>query len=87
MIEFFLTAVMILAALLIIICWRVMKAHEALAKEAKKFNEADSDLTQTKKDLVDQKKRYHQFIRENPEVDDLSSKDRHNRFREWLIEQ
>jgi len=80
----------------IVIGWRAMKAHEALATEARRANdrlhdadirEGELSLRNQKVALRNQKKLYQSFLRDRPEVDELSSKERHQEFRDWLIEQ
>jgi len=72
----------------IVIGWRAMKAHEALATEAKRYNDKihSQYLNEATRDLIDQKQLYAKFLRDNPDADDLSPKERHLEFRAWLTE-
>ena len=85
--EYIIIAFGLLVTILwLIIGWRAMKAHEALAHQATRFNDRlhSETLVETKRDLTDQKKLYAKFLRENPNAGELSSKERHVKFRDWL---
>jgi hypothetical protein len=69
-----------------IIGWRAMKAHERIAKQMARYIDlvTAGDLANLRKENAAQHKQYKQFFSQNPGVDSLPSKERHERFREWL---
>ncbi|MGC6467247.1 MAG: hypothetical protein ACON38_13455 [Akkermansiaceae bacterium] len=87
--EWFLLIGLAISILWLAIGWRAMKAHEQLATEARRANDrlVNLDLVDVRGELRSQSKAYREFVRSHPEVEQLSSKERHERFRQWESEQ
>lgn len=87
--EVILFFTLVVTVLWLVIGWRAMKAHEKLADQAQRANDRlrQLDTVDVQGPLRDQSRRYRDFVKQNPEVENLTSKDRHERFREWEIEQ
>ena len=71
----------------IVIGWRAMRAHERIAHELARCadNNSPGDLQNLRRQNAAQHKDYNQFIIQHPEVEKMPSKERHDRFREWLL--
>ncbi len=69
-----------------VIGWRAMRAHERIAKQMARYIDlvTAGDLANLRKENAAQHKQYKQFLSQNPELESLPSKERHERFREWL---
>jgi len=80
---------LIVTVLWLVIGWRAMRAHEKLADQAKRVNDrlAQLDVGDQRKPLREQNRLYKEFLRSHPEMEGVTSKERHERFREWEIEQ
>lgn len=80
---------LLVTVLWLVIGWRAMKAHETLADQAKRANDrlALLDLSDPREALQSKGRRYKEFVGLHPDVNELSSKERHERFRDWEIEQ
>jgi len=79
-------AVSILSSLFFMwVCWRAMKAHEKLAKQVERAIDSweISEVRNLKEEARSQSRHYKKFVRSHPEVENLTSKERHDRFREW----
>lgn len=87
--EFVLFCGALITIFWMVVGWRAMKAHEKLADQAERANVRLSQLDEVdvRGPLRDQSRRYRDFVKQNPEVENLTSKDRHERFREWELEQ
>lgn len=89
MAEVFLLFGLITSIFWLVTAWRAMKAHERLAREAKRANDRleNLDRPDVRGELESQSRAYREFVKTHPEVEQLNSKERHERFREWEIEQ
>ena len=79
----------LISILWLVIGWRAMKAHEKLAVQAERANDRleEQDSGNVRELMKSQSRLYRMFVRKHPEVEMLSSKERHERFREWELEQ
>ena len=69
-----------------VIGWRAMRAHENIANQLTRYIDVVTapEVSSLRKENASQHRQYKQFLAQNPEVESLTSKDRHERFREWL---
>ena len=75
----------LMALIWVVIGWRAMRAHEKLADHVARYlvDLAESELHDMRKEHASHYKQYKQFLLQHPDVEALSSKERHERFREW----
>ena len=87
--ELILLFTLVITVFWLVIGWRAMRAHENLADQARRANDrlAQLDVSDQQTPLREQNRLYREFARNHPEVEGLTSKERHERFREWEIEQ
>ncbi|YCM45649.1 hypothetical protein V2O64_06410 [Verrucomicrobiaceae bacterium 227] len=86
--EAFLLFGIVVTIVWLVVGWRAMKAHETLAAEARRANDRMDrlDTVDVSGSMKAQNHLYREFLRDHPEVEELSSKERHERFREWELE-
>ncbi len=79
----------IVAILWLIIGWRGMKAHEMLARQAERANDSleSPEVGSLNDDMRIQSRLYNEFVRSHPGVESLTSKERHDSYREWSSKQ
>jgi len=87
--ELILLFTLVITVFWLVIGWRAMRAHEKLADQARRANDrlAQLDVGDQQAPLREQNRLYKKFVRSHPEMEELTSKERHERFREWEIEQ
>lgn len=87
--ELFIIFGILTAIVWIVIGWRAMRAHEQIAKQVTRYLDhvTAPDLVNLRRENAEHHRQYKQFIAQNPDVEDLASKQRHERFREWLKSQ
>ena len=70
----------------IVIGWRAMRAHEKIASNVTRYFDTFSvgDLHSLRKENAIQNKNYRKYLLQNPDVEKMPSKERHERFRDWL---
>ncbi len=69
----------------LVIGWRAMRAHERLAAQAERY--IDMVLSRERMEARrenDPNQLYRQFRSEHPELEAVTSKERHDKFREWM---
>ena len=74
------------AIIWIVIGWRAMRAHEKIADNVTRYLDAHSagDLHSLRRENAIQNKNYRKYLLHNPDAEKLPSKERHERFRDWL---
>jgi hypothetical protein len=86
MAELTLTFGILITIIWLVIGWRAMRAHERIADQLARYVGIASatDLPNLRRENAVQHKHYIQFILQHPEVEKMSPKEQHERFREWL---
>lgn len=84
--ELFIAFGILSAIIWIVIGWRAMRAHERMADSVVQHlgTLSREDTRNLRKENAASHKHYRQFLLETPDAERLPSKERHERFRDWL---
>ena len=84
--EFLIIFSIIVTILWLIIGWRAMRAHENISYTLKRYvaSQETDKSAEFRKESATANRLYKKFISEQPENLDLTPKERHDAFREWL---
>jgi hypothetical protein len=86
MAELFILFGIITAIVWIVIGWRAMRAHEKISESLSRYVDtlSQDSANKLRRENAMQHKHYKHFVLENPDTENLPSRERHEQFRDWL---